>query len=157
MKWCFCRVNIEFVCVAMACDGHARFYNISIVRMSNSQCTIHAHAVPWNVTQITMQAIHCTVHVAPKSTNQNEPWARHACAVQPVMAAVTTCRVSCLIMWRAADSCCWIGLAPSASAASLSLIIKKVILPTITLPGCQRDAELIWLCNDFCVFLIRRR
>ena len=31
-------------------------------------------------------------------------------------------------------------------------IIKKVILPTVTSPECQRDAEYYHLFNDFCGF-----
>ena len=38
-----------------------------------------------------------------------------------------------LLMWHAADSCCWLGLAPSASAALLSLVTGTSTVPVIAL------------------------
>ena len=41
--------------------------------------------------------------------------------------------------------------------SNIAKIIKKVILPTITSPECQRDDEQYHLFNDFLRFLIRSR
>ena len=40
---------------------------------------------------------------------------------------------SVVFLWRAACSCCWIGLSPSARAASLSLIVGTSTVPVVDL------------------------
>ena len=47
---------------------------------------------------------------------------------------------------------CSLSIVLTATDQKTAKIIKKVILPTITLPECQRDSEQYDLFNDFCGF-----